>query len=137
MKTYSELKNFSTFEERFNYLKLSGIVGEETFGYERYLNQFLYRSQKWKSVREKIIIRDFGCDLGIRGHDICGIIIVHHMNPITVEQIESNSEIIFDPEFLISTSLQTHNGLHYGYKDYLMGITIAERTPGDTCPWKH
>lgn len=136
IRTYSELIKLDTFEARYRYLKIGGRVGEETFGYERYLNQILYRSQRWKSVRNKVIIRDCGCDLGVEGYDICGRILVHHMNPITVEDIERNLDIVFDPEFLISTTHNTHNAIHYGDESLLIFAPVV-RTLNDTCPWKH
>lgn len=136
IRTYSELIKLDTFEARYRYLKIGGRVGEETFGYERYLNQILYRSQRWKSVRNKVIIRDCGCDLGVEGYDIPGRILVHHMNPITIDDIEQNLDIVFDPEFLISTTHNTHNAIHYGDESLLILAPVA-RTLHDTCPWKH
>lgn len=135
MKTYTELSKFSTFEERFKYLKLDGIVGKETFGYDRYINQMLYKCPEWRSSRDKTIIRDNGCDLGIEDRVIHDKIIVHHMNPITVEDIVSRNPIVFDPEYLITTVLRTHNAIHYGNED-LLPKDLIERTPNDTCPWK-
>lgn len=135
MKTYTELSKFSTFEERFKYLKLDGIVGKETFGYDRYINQMLYKCPEWRSSRDKVIIRDNGCDLGIEDRVIHDKIIVHHMNPITVEDIVSRNPIVFDPEYLITTVLRTHNAIHYGNED-LLPKDLIERTPNDTCPWK-
>ena len=136
IKTYSELITLPTFEERYRYLKLNGLVGKETFGFDRYLNQYLYqRSSKWKSSRQKVIIRDNGCDLAMDGHEIYGKIIVHHMNPITIKDIEMESDILFDPEFLICTMHTTHNAIHYGDESLLVTSPI-ERTRFDTCPWK-
>lgn len=136
IRTYSELINFPTFEERFQYLNLDGVVGKDTFGYDRYLNQQLYhRSRKWKKARDKVIIRDNGCDLGIEGREIYGKIIVHHMNPITMEDILNDRDWIYDPEFLICTTHTTHNAIHYGDEHLLMTAPI-ERSPNDTCPWK-
>ena len=136
IKTYSELITLPTFEERFRYLQLKGRVGKDTFGYDRYLNQFLYqRSQKWMSVRDKVIIRDNGCDLGIEDRAIYGRIIVHHMNPITVEDIERESEFLFDPEYLICVSHNTHNAIHYGNENMLVTAPV-ERTKNDMCPWR-
>lgn len=135
IRTYSELITLPTFEERFRYLQLSGKIGDETFGFDRYLNQRLYRSQKWMSIRDQIIIRDNGCDLGVEGHDIYGKIIVHHMNPITLKDIEKESEFLFDPEFLICTTHNTHNAIHYGDENLLITAPI-ERTKNDTCPWR-
>lgn len=135
IKTYSELSQIQTFEDRFRYLKLTGIVGKETFGYDRYLNQLFYSSKKWKSIRDHVIVRDNGCDLGAEGYDIHGRIIIHHMNIITREDIERESEYLLDPEFLITTTHNTHNAIHYGDESLLMSKPI-ERTKNDTCPWK-
>lgn len=136
IKTYSELITLPTFEERYRYLKLNGLVGKETFGFDRYLNQYLYqRSPKWKSSRNFVIVRDNGCDLAMEGHEIYGKIIVHHMNPITIEDIEKETDILFDPEFLICTMHNTHNAIHYGDEGLLVTAPI-ERTRFDTCPWK-
>lgn len=134
IRTYSELITLPTFEERFDYLKLNGAVGADTFGFDRYLNQILYRSREWKSVRDQIIIRDNGCDLGIDDRQIFGKIIVHHMNPIRVEDI-TNIHYLLNPEFLIATSMNTHNAIHYGDADLLI-LNPIERTKNDTCPWK-
>lgn len=137
IKTYSELSQFQTFEERYRYLRLRGAVGEETFGFDRYLNQVFYqRSPKWKKVRDFVIIRDNGCDLGLDGYDIYGKILVHHMNPITLKDLERESEYLLDPEFLICTSLNTHNAIHYGDESLLITTPIV-RTKYDTCPWRH
>lgn len=136
IKTYSELITLPTFKERFNYLKLGGRVGRETFGFDRQLNQLLYqRSPRWKKSRDTVIIRDNGCDLGMEGHEIYGKIIVHHMNPITMDDILKDRDWIYDPEFLICTIHNTHNAIHYGDEDLLV-IAPLERTPNDTCPWK-
>ena len=135
IKTYSQLSKLSTFEERFRYLKLTGVVGKETFGYDRYLNQLFYSSKKWKAIRDHVIVRDNGCDLGAEGYDIHGRIIIHHMNIITREDIERESEYLLDPEFLITTTHNTHNAIHYGDESLLVSKPI-ERTKNDTCPWK-
>lgn len=135
IRTYSELITLPTFEERFRYLQLSGQIGKETFGFDRYLNQMLYRSRKWLSVRDQVIIRDNGCDLGVEGHEIYGKILVHHMNPITLEDIEKESEFLYDPEFLICTMHNTHNAIHYGDESLLITAPIV-RTKNDTCPWR-
>lgn len=136
IRTYSELIKLHTFEDRYEYLKLNGKIGEETFGFDRYINQQLYqRSQKWKSVRDKVIIRDNGCDLSMEGYEIWGKIIIHHMNPITIEDIERESDFVFNPEYLISTSLNTHNAIHYGDENLLIKAPI-ERIKYDTCPWR-
>lgn len=134
IRNYRELKRLKTFNERYEYLKLSGIVGESTFGFDRYLNQMLYTSKRWRSTRDQVIIRDEGCDLGVDGYDINSIIIVHHMNVVTVEDLEEMRDHIFDPEFLISTSHKTHNALHYGDASLLPQLPI-ERRRGDTTPW--
>lgn len=136
IKTYSEMIALPTFIDRYRYLRLEGKVGEETFGFDRIINQFLYqRSKKWKSVRDKVIIRDNGCDLGVEGFEIYGKILVHHMNPITLEDIERESEFVFDPEYLISTTLTTHNAIHYG-DESLLPMAPVERRRNDTCPWR-
>lgn len=136
IKTYSELILLPTFKERFEYLKLNGSVGRETFGFDRYLNQLFYqRSPKWKAIRDHVIIRDNGCDLGVEGYEIHSRIIVHHMNPITIEDIERESDFLLDPEFLISTVHNTHNAIHYG-DESLLCFGPIERTKNDTCPWK-
>lgn len=136
IRTYSELITYNTFIDRFNYLKLVGQVGVETFGFDRYVNQMLYRSQKWLETRRKVIIRDKGCDLGIPEYEIGDRIIVHHMNPITLEDIEEERPEIFNPEFLISTSFITHNAIHYGDESLLPKLP-AERSANDMCPWKN
>lgn len=135
LRSYRELKRLPTFEERYEYLHIGGLVGESTFGFERYLNQMLYNSAAWRKVRDQVIIRDNGCDLGIEDFPIHDHIMVHHMNPITVEQIEESASEIFDPEFLICCSYQTHNAIHYGDKNLLPQLPI-ERRPNDMCPWK-
>lgn len=135
IRTYSELITLPTFEERFNYLKLKGQVGKDTFGFDRWLNQIFYRDPEWKSVRDYVIVRDNGCDLGVDGYEINGRILVHHMNPITKEDILERSKYLLDPEFLISTIHNTHNAIHYGDEDLLIKTPI-ERIKNDTCPWK-
>ena len=134
-KSYSELIRLPTFDERFEYLKISGIVGEETFGRDRYLNQALYHSNDWKRTKRKIIIRDNGCDLGCTGYDIIGNILIHHINPITMEDILEIDPKIFDLDNLICVSLDTHNAIHYGM--YIPKPIVTERHKNDTCPWKH
>ena len=136
IRTYSELITFPTFEERFKYLQLNGQVGESTFGFDRYMNQVFYRSQKWKSIRDFVIIRDCGCDLGVEGYDIHGKIIIHHMNPLSMRDIETESEFLLNPDFLICTTHTTHNAIHYGDENLLVTAPI-ERTKNDTCPWRH
>lgn len=135
IKTYSELITLPTFLERFRYLKIGGVVGEETFGHDRHLNQVLYRCGEWKRFRRDIIIRDLGRDLGCEGFDIAGKILVHHINPITVRDVLDRSPMIFDPENVITTSFDTHNAIHYG-DESLLCMGPVERTPNDTCPWK-
>lgn len=134
IRTYSELRQLKTFEERYEYLRLGGSVGRSTFGFDRYLNQMLYTSQRWRSLRDDIIIRDEACDLAIRGREILSRIIIHHMNPITPDDIRYAREHIFDPEFLISTSDNTHNAIHFG-DDSLLYRLPPERRPGDTSLW--
>ena len=135
IKTYSELSKLSTFAERYEYLRLGGTVGSETFGFDRYMNQIFYRSQRWKAVRDIVIIRDNACDLGIEGRDIGGRIIIHHMNPLTLRDIERESEFLLDPEYLICTIHSTHNAIHYGDESLLV-MTLNERSKNDTCPWR-
>ena len=136
IRTYSELITLPTFEERFKYLQLNGQVGESTFGFDRYMNQVFYRSQKWKSIRDFVIIRDCGCDLGVEGYDIYGKIIIHHMNPLSMRDIETESDFLLNPDFLICTTHNTHNAIHYGDEKLLVTAPI-ERTKNDTCPWRH
>lgn len=135
IRTYSELISHNNFLDRFNYLKLNGQVGLDTFGLDRYLNQTLYRSYKWRKVRNEVLVRDNGCDLAMDGYAIPGKIIVHHMNPLTLEEIEDDDPIIYDPEYLICVSHITHNAIHYGDENLLPSLP-AERSPNDTCPWK-
>ena len=135
IRTYSELITLPTFEERFEYLRLGGKVGAETFGFDRYLNQIFYKSDKWLSVRDKVIIRDNGCDLGIEGREIYGRILVHHMNPITIDDIVNYSSWILDPEYLITTVKNTHDAIHYSDENLLIKDPI-ERRKNDTCPWR-
>ena len=135
IRTYSELITLPTFEERFKYLQLNGQVGKDTFGFDRYINQNFYRSLEWKRVRDKVILRDNGCDLGVEGYEIHGRILIHHMNPITIRDIESMSEYLLNPEYLISTVHNTHNAIHYGDESLLITAPI-ERRKNDTCPWK-
>ena len=134
-KTYSELCKLKTFEERVNYLRTSSSIGVDTFGFDRYLNQALYRSKEWKQLRSKIIMRDLGCDLGVKGYDILGRPIIHHINPITKEDVLNRSSALFDPENLITTTHRTHNLIHYGYEQQNLFTTI-DRTPNDTSPWR-
>ena len=136
IRTYSELIKLLTYEERYKYLQLKGTVGEETFGFDRYWNQNFYRSQEWKRIRDYVIIRDNGCDLGMEDRIIQGKIIIHHMNPISSRDIQNVSDYLMNPEYLICTTHQTHNAIHYGDENLLMTNHI-ERTANDTCPWKH
>lgn len=136
MKTYSELIKLSSFEERFNYLKLDGQVAESTFGFERYLNQSFYRSKEWRRLRDEIIVRDYGCDLAIPNYPIYKKILIHHMNPISQKDILNNTDLLLNPEYLICTTYETHNAIHYGDPTQIPYKEFIERTPNDTCPWK-
>jgi hypothetical protein len=136
IRTYSELSKLNTFEERYRYLKLNGTVGEETFGFDRFINQNFYKSPEWKAVRDFVIVRDNGCDLGLEGYEIRGKIYIHHMNPILLRDIVNRSEFLLDPEYLISTTHSTHNAIHYGDESLLI-LAPIERTKNDTCPWRH
>lgn len=136
IRTYSELITIPTFAERYEYLKLKGVVGKDTFGYDRYLNQILYTSSEWRSFRNDIIIRDDGCDLGVKGFELPERIIVHHMEPISVEDVLNRHPKVFDPENVICVSHNTHMAIHYGDGSLLITAPI-ERTKNDTCPWRH
>ena len=136
IRMYSQLKQLQTFEERYDYLKLGGVVGEDTFGFDRYMNQNFYRSREWKRVRDEVIMRDNGCDLGVDGHEIRGKILIHHMNPITSEDIHRVSDYLLNPEYLICVTHHTHNAIHYGDESLIVTAPI-ERTQNDTCPWRH
>lgn len=135
IRTYSELIAIPTFEERFKYLQLNGNVGDETFGYDRMFNQRFYSSLEWKRLRDEIIFRDNGCDLGILDRRIMGKILIHHMNPIMLEDIRESSEFLLNPEYLICMSFETHNAIHYGDENLLFKAPI-ERKQYDTCPWR-
>ena len=135
IKCYSELMLLSTFQARYQYLRLNGEVGKETFGFDRYMNQFFYRSPEWRRVRDFVITRDEGCDLGIPGREIFSRIIIHHMNPIRPEDIRNRSDLLLDPEYLITTIHDTHLAIHYGDEHLLLQEPV-ERRPNDTCPWK-
>ena len=136
IRCYSELSKLETFEERYEYLRLDGIVGEETFGFDRYLNQQFYQNDpEWKRSRRFVIMRDLGCDLGIEGREIHGRVIVHHMNPITTYDLINRTKYLLDPEYLICTLDSTHNAIHYGDEQLLMKGPV-ERTRNDTCPWR-
>lgn len=134
-KTYSELITLPSFKERFLYLKLDGVVGKETFGFKRWLNQEFYHCDEWLRFRDNIIIRDGGCDLGVSGYDIYGPVLIHHLNPITYEDILHRNPCVFDPENVICTRLKTHNAIHYG-DESLLALAPIERSHNDTCPWR-
>lgn len=134
VRSYSELRLLATFEDRFDYLELKGVVGESTFGFDRLLNQRFYRSREWRSVRNYVIVRDLGCDLGIEGHEIHSGLLVHHMNPMSADDIKHGDEALLDPEFLVLTSLDTHNAIHYGNRDFLQKVPV-DRSSGDTKLW--
>lgn len=138
IRTYSELIIIPTFEERFEYLRLDGEVCKETFGFDRVFNQMFYTSKEWRNFRHKIIVRDNGCDLGVEGYEIPnGVkIIIHHLNPISIEDIQRSTKLLMDPENSISTILQTHNAIHYGDADQLPKNSFIERSLNDTCPWR-
>ena len=136
IRTYSELITLPTFKERYEYLRLGGRVGEDTFGFDRYLNQAFYKSEEWRSIRNHVITRDNGCDLGMEGHEIFGRILIHHMNPIRKEDIINRSDILLNPEYLICTIKNTHDAIHYGDESLLV-IAPVERRKNDTCPWRH
>lgn len=137
IRTYSELIKLPTFKERFEYLKLGGVIGEETFGFDRYLNQMFYKSREWKKLRNDIIVRDNGCDLAMPDREIIDqTILIHHMNPITKEDILNMTEFVLNPEYLICTILNTHNAIHYGNSDLLYQEPIV-RYKNDMCPWRH
>ena len=133
IRTYNELRQLKTFDERYEYLRLNGKVSDLTFGFDRYLNQMFYKSYAWKNTRRDIIVRDLGCDLGMEGYEIYKSIIIHHMNPICVDDILDNTDYLLNPNYLITTCLNTHNAIHYGKRSPNI---IVERSRGDTCPWK-
>lgn len=132
---YEELRELKTFKERYDYLNLHGYVGEVTFGWKRYLNQIFYNSAEWKAIRNQVIARDEGCDLGLKGHEIYGQVYIHHMNPITEYDIKNHTLFLISPRYLICTSFDTHQAIHYG-NDSLLFDTLTERSPNDMCPWK-
>lgn len=136
IKTYSELILLPTFEERFKYLQLNGRVGDDTFGFDRYINQKFYRSAEWKRIRDYIIIRDNGCDLALDGYEIHGRILIHHINPITISDIKFSTEYLMNPDYLICVTHNTHNAIHYGDEKQIITGPVV-RTKNDTCPWKH
>lgn len=135
IRCYSELMALPTFKERYQYLRLSGNVGEETFGFDRYMNQSFYRSAEWKRLRDMVIARDLGCDLGVEGYEIFDRVLIHHMNPIRAADIRDRSEFLLNPEYLITTTHETHQAIHYGDANRLL-IPPIQRTKNDTCPWK-
>lgn len=137
-RTYSELLKLNSFEERFQYLRLNGGVGKDTFGFDRYLNQLFYKSPEWRSLRDYIITRDNGCDLGIPGYEIhrSTPVYIHHLNPISKNDIIDRSEYLTNPEFLITTIFSTHNAIHYGDEKLLNSRVPVERVRNDTCPWR-
>lgn len=137
IRTFNELRSLKTFEERFDYLQLHGKVGLDTFGFDRIFNQMFYHSKEWKRMRDDIIVRDLGRDLGIEGREILyGKIVIHHMNPISIKDIEESTEFLLNPNYLITTTPNTHRAIHYGDKS-LLALDPVERRPNDTCPWKH
>jgi len=136
IRTYSELKDIPTFEERYKYLKLSGTVGLDTFGFDRYLNQAFYKSPEYRKIRQEVILRDNGCDLGLDGYEIFGKILVHHMNPITKRDILDRSDYALNPEYLICVSHNTHNAIHYGDESLLQLDIPIVRKPNDQAPWR-
>lgn len=135
IRTYTELSKIDGFKDRFQYLRLNGSVGLDTFGFDRYVNQNFYRSSEWRSIRDQVIIRDNACDLGVEGYEIYGRIYIHHMNPILLEDIENRTAFLLNPEYLIATTHDTHNAIHYG-DESLLAIAPTERFENDTCPWK-
>lgn len=135
IRTYSELITLPTFEERYRYLRLEGAVGVDTFGFDRIFNQRFYTSAEWRRVRDEVIVRDNGCDLGVPGHEIFGKIIIHHINPISMDDLDRHSDILLNPEYLITTMHTTHNAIHYGDERLLIRAPV-ERRKNDTCPWK-
>lgn len=135
MRTYSELIQFPTFEERFAYLKLDGRVAEETFGFDRWMNQKFYHSSEWKRVRDQVIVRDLGCDLASEGYDIYGLIIIHHMNPVKLTDLVELVPEVYNPDYLICTTRRTHNAIHYG-DERLLPPPVIQRSRFDTCPWR-
>ena len=139
IRTYTELMRLPTFIERYRYLKLGGVVGETTFGWERYINQDFYTSNEWRRFRREIILRDNGCDLGVEGHEYVGneLIFIHHMNPIDTSDIVYQTEFLMNPEYVISCRKSTHDAIHYGDESLIVAYEPIVRSPNDTCPWKH
>ena len=137
IRTYGELIQLPTFKERFEYLRLDGVVGEQTFGAQRYLNQKFYqKSPEWKRIRRKVIMRDMGRDMALEGYDIFGTIIVHHLNPITLDDINNLTDLLLNPDYLVCVKPSTHNAIHYGDETVLRTNVVVERKPNDTCPWR-
>ena len=137
IRTYSELIQLETFEERFEYLRLDGMVGKDTFGFDRYLNQLFYNSLEWKQIRNFVISRDCGCDLGVIDHEIYGKVLIHHMNPLTKDDIINKTDYLLNPEYLICVSFETHQAIHYGNNNYINDNIPIQRKKNDTCPWRH
>lgn len=135
IRTYTDLSKLETLEERFNYLQLGDRVGKETFGFDRYINQVFYKHQEWKQIRNEIIVRDNGCELGLEGYEIGSSIYVHHMNPVTINDIEEWSAYLVDPEYLVCMSFKMHNAIHFGDSQILGSYEIVERSPNDTKLW--
>ena len=137
LRCYSDLIQYSTFEDRLHYLELHGVVGEDTFGFDRYINQKFYKSPEWRRVRDFVIVRDNGCDLGVKGYDIGDRIIGHHMNPLTLDDISNSSDFLLNPEYLICVSKDTHDIIHYGFSSdrYSKSKEPVDRKPGDTKLW--
>lgn len=135
-KSYLELIQLPTYTERLNYLMTHSAIGSETFGFDRYLNQALYRSSEWKKIRTQVVLRDEGCDLGVKGHELIGRVTVHHINPITVEDVKNRDPKVFDMNNLITTSIETHRLIHYGTAEALSHNVLTERSKNDTCPWR-
>lgn len=135
-KSYSEMSQCGTFDERYNYLKLQGEVAGETFGFDRYLNQKFYKSREWKRVRDQVIVRDNGCDMGLKDYPIKGKILIHHINPLSLDEVSNGSPALLDPNNLVCVSHETHNAIHYGDQTIVKDKTLVERRPNDTSPWK-
>lgn len=135
IRTYTELIKLKTYEERFRYLALHGAIADETFGFDRYLNQRFYQSREWKQLRDKIIIRDNGCDLGMEGYEIHGKVYIHHMNPLLPKDIIDQTDFLLNPEYLICVTHNTHNAIHYG-DESLLPLPLKQRELNDTCPWR-
>lgn len=135
-RRYTELKQLKTFDERFEYLRLKGDVGKDTFGHDRYLNQNFYKSEEWKRIRDYVIVRDEGCDMGLSPYKIEGRIYIHHLDPITKDDVLAHSDVLLDPDNLVCVSFETHNAIHYGSDRSLNTYDVVERQINDTCPWR-